>query len=605
MTPGTQDRREPAPHNFNALQLKMNNPSPLPAGLKWVMRILGGLLIAGSLLTLPFTVNAIWTARHQIFGPGSGSLKDQQMMQLLGVLTGRLVGHLALFLVGVWLLRRSGKAMRAAAPALSAKTESSESPAVHLAKAASRASGKRWHSCNVLKVGAEARQLWQFDARNGGFVLNREQTSFEGEPLPAHIVNKDWRALWQPKLNVAWLAPEHVFLRVVQLPRSDVAETLSMVDLQMEKLSPMPVAQVVWSIQVLEHAEANLQTVIVMVVARNVVEEFLGQLEGQGYLADRLELPLLDQLQATIITGDGAWIYPDDSGTRSSGLAAWWYGGVLQHLDLVTLPVANRSESLKEQLLQMAWAGEMEGWLSSPPRWHLVADSPTAAEWGPALRQGLDQPIEVVAPLSSPDLAALTAKRAAHAEPKSNLLPAEFSTRYQQQFVDRLWMRALLGLAGFYMVAVIIYGVAVSFATFRVKGVEREIAKIAPTYTNALQFKARYQVLADRKELQFAALDCWKLVARHMPESLTLEGLNFSEGRKLTLNGTAPADRAPQITDFFEAMRKSPAPSKDSQQLQLMFDPSKGDQSPKYNLNPGGNTYRWDFSLELKRVEIQ
>ena len=46
----------------------------------------------------------------------------------------------------------------------------------------------RWHSCNVLQVSAETRQIWQFDARNSGFVLNREQTSFAGEPLPAKLV---------------------------------------------------------------------------------------------------------------------------------------------------------------------------------------------------------------------------------------------------------------------------------------------------------------------------------------------------------------------------------------------------------------------------------
>ena len=97
----------------------------------------------------------------------------------------------------------------------------------------------RWHSCNVLQVGAEARQLWQFDARNGGFVLSREQTSFTGEPLPARLISKDWRTLWQRKLNVAWLPPEHVFLRVAQFPLSDFNETLSMVELQLEKLSPM------------------------------------------------------------------------------------------------------------------------------------------------------------------------------------------------------------------------------------------------------------------------------------------------------------------------------------------------------------------------------
>ena len=188
-----------------------------------------------------------------------------------------------------------------------------------------------------------------------------------------------------------------------------------MVELQLEKLSPMPVTQIVWSIQFLPHAEGNLQTVIVMIVSRNEVEEFLGQLEGQGYLADRLELPLLDQLQATTITQNGAWIYPEAPGGRNAALVAWWYGGVLQNLDLITLPPANRPESLKEQLLQMAWAGELEGWLTAPPTWHLVADAPAAAEWEPALRAGLEQPIEVIAPVPVAGLAALTAARAAQA----------------------------------------------------------------------------------------------------------------------------------------------------------------------------------------------
>src|SRR6185312_16494498 len=108
----------------------------------------------------------------------------------------------------------------------------------------------------------------------------------------------------------------------------------------------------------------NLQTIIVIVVARAVVEEFLGKLEGQGYMADRLELPMLDQLQATPINGDGAWVYPEGRGINSRALVAWWYGGVFQNLDLLTLESGpNRIASLKDQLVQMAWAGELEGWL--------------------------------------------------------------------------------------------------------------------------------------------------------------------------------------------------------------------------------------------------
>src|SRR5262245_17348256 len=172
----------------------------------------------------------------------------------------------------------------------------------------------RWHSCNVLYVGASARRIWQFDAGSNEFRLNREQVSRAGEPLPSKLITKGWGSLWQRKLNVAWLPPEHVFIRVAQFPESGPDEMRSMVELQLEKLSPIPVTQAVWSMHVLPAYEvarqaspepgaapgpqtARLQTVIVVIAPRNVVEEFLGRLEGQGFLADRLEVPLIDQLQ--------------------------------------------------------------------------------------------------------------------------------------------------------------------------------------------------------------------------------------------------------------------------------------------------------------------
>ena len=450
------------------------------------------------------------------------------------------------------------------------------------------------HSCNVLQVGPQSRQVWQFEARGRGFTLNREQTSFAGEPLPASLITKDWRSLWQHKLNVAWLPPERVFLRVAQFPVSDLDETLSMVELQLEKLSPMPVTQIVWSIHVLPHAEGNLQTVIVMMVSRNEVEEFLGQLEGQGYLADRLELPQLDQLQATTITQNGAWIYPEAPGGRNAALVAWWYGGVLQNLDLITLPPANRPESLKEQLLQMAWAGELEGWLTAPPTWHLVADPPTAAEWEPALRSGLEQPVEVIAPVTTEGLAALTAARAAQAGPQANLLPAEFSTRYQQQFVDRLWMRGLAAVVVLYLLGVLVYFARLELELYRTHAVDQDVANLGPTYTNAIRDRDRFMVLKGREELKYAALDCWKTVAELLPESVMLDGYNFSEGKKLTLSGSAPSDQVKRLLDFDSDIRKAVVNG------QPLFDPNTGDHLT-YRSGPNGVT--WSCILELKRSE--
>ena len=45
----------------------------------------------------------------------------------------------------------------------------------------------RWHSCNILQIAPDANRLWQFDAKGGGFVLDREHRCRAGEPLPARL----------------------------------------------------------------------------------------------------------------------------------------------------------------------------------------------------------------------------------------------------------------------------------------------------------------------------------------------------------------------------------------------------------------------------------
>src|SRR5215472_1289 len=115
----------------------------------------------------------------------------------------------------------------------------------------------RWHSCNVLDVGADTRRLWQFDGQK--FGLSREQMARNGEQLPPNLIAKSWGSLFQHKLNVAWLPPENVFLRVAQFPASSPEETRSMVELQLEKLSPIPLTQALWTMHVLPQSALRPQ----------------------------------------------------------------------------------------------------------------------------------------------------------------------------------------------------------------------------------------------------------------------------------------------------------------------------------------------------------
>jgi len=457
----------------------------------------------------------------------------------------------------------------------------------------------RLHSCNVLKSTGNDRQLWQFNAQ-GNFPLAREQNATGGQTLSANLAHKSWGQLWQPRLNIALLPPDSVFFRVVHLPPSNFAETLSMVELQLEKLSPIPTGQVVWSVYVLPAptaaAATDLQTLIVTFVERKVVEDFLGQLETAGYLADRIELSALDQIAASKIDGNGAWIYPGVSGGPDTALVAWWYDGKLHSLNPITMPAAgDRAESLKEQLAQMAWAGELEGWLTALPQWTLVADDAAVAQWEAPLRQGLDAPIRLAKPLPGAELAALTAKRATASDGKGNLIPPEFATRYRNQFFDRLWIRGMFAVGAFYFILVAIYFAVVNVQDYRVGQVEARLDGLSEDYTNALQLKARFQVLKTREDLKFAALDCWKVTAELLPETLTLESFGFSDGRKLALSGTAPADSVGDVNKFYGEIRKY------QQNNQVMFDFNKG-QPLSTRAMPGG-LVNWNFGLELKRTE--
>ncbi len=338
----------------------------------------------------------------------------------------------------------------------------------------------RWHSCNILQTAPDANRLWQFDAKSG--ALHREHSGAPGQPLPGKYVAKSWTSLWQPKLNVAWLPLEKVFLRVVELPKSSFEETLSMAELQLEKLSPIPVAQIVWTLHILPQASSeNLQTVIVVVAERKVVEEFLGRLEAQDYLADRLEAPMLDQLEATSATEDGAWIYPASLNGQNAALVAWWSGGALRSLSFIALPPGgDRAKNLQGQFAQLAWAGELEGWLTAQPKLHLVADGAVAGEWETVLREALNEPVQATKPLPLQELAARTARRATAAQSGgAALLPAEFSTRYHQQFVDRLWLRGLFATGVLYAIAVAVYFCAVGVLSVQTHKVEQQVAAIS------------------------------------------------------------------------------------------------------------------------------
>jgi hypothetical protein len=448
---------------------------------------------------------------------------------------------------------------------------------------------------NVLQTSPLGKHLWQFGEDGGKAVVASNLTLGPEKPAPANLAAKNWGTLWQPRLNIAWLPADQVFLRVVQLPQADASEIGSMLEFQLEKLSPLPVAQIVWSFEIVGSREINNITAIVIIVSRDSVEERVGVLEKEGYQPDRLELPHVYQLTSEVPETDGVWLYPWKEGGKEFCIAAWWFTGTMRNLQLIHLPsLGDRAAALQEQLLKTAWAGEMEGWLNFPIRWHVAAPAGEADEWQKTFQNWTQGTVEFTEQRPLEKLAQFAADRAFRSQNGANLLPTEFSGRYRQQFIDRLWMGGLMGLVAVYLVVVLGYWLAVQFMRVRVLRVEKQVAGLAQTYTNTLRMRERVQILQDQQSLKYAALDSWKAASDLLPTEVTLNSLVFGRGSALELRGTAENSKA--LADYNDAMRSATLGG------QPLF---KSVSPPTSSARPGASTVNWAFTCELNRPEVQ
>jgi hypothetical protein len=441
----------------------------------------------------------------------------------------------------------------------------------------------------VLQADGAHYRLWRFGLSSAQATL---QTELDAEALARASFTRTWRHFFQPHLNLAWLPAQRVFLRIVRLPPGDPEELPAMLELQLEKISPLPVNQAVWSFQVLNDEAGLERTVVVLLAARQSVDEFLDRLEAARFTPDRLEVPILHQVSADPAATHTTRLYLQAENDQMIGLAAWWQEARLESLNLIRVP--NRTEGatlLVDHLKRLAWAGEVQGWLQKSPSWELVIHPDESPCWETALRTWSHNRCSIRHAPSPRDLAHLAANRTARRLTSANLVPPDRTARYQQQFVDRLWMRGLALLLGLYMLAVLAYAGSTQYYAYKAEQATQRVRSLAPAYTNAVILRERLRIVQEQASLKYAALDCLMAVSERLPHALTLEVFNFQGGNRLLIAGTVSADDQASVTEFNADLRKAIIAGRP------LFE-EDGVEAPRFSPRGRGD-YRWDFTAKL------
>ena len=461
------------------------------------------------------------------------------------------------------------------------------SPAVKPPKNAS------YRHAHVLSLTGEGRRLWRFKATKNTVGPADEPRLTPGKALPAQFVGKGWNTLLSPALNVAWLPAKDVFLRVVQVPAGPLEEVMGLVELQLDRLSPLAPSQVVWSVELLPHPDRNQQTALVVIAPRVGIEEFLGGLEKSGFVTDRLEVPFIGQLRQ-LPPEDGLWVLAEDGGTSTNLLLVWRVEGVIHEVSLITVPNGpGLSVALSAHLTRLNWAGELEGWLKSPPEVRLVAPASRRDELETALSSWRGGFVHFQEPRLIEEQAAASATAQLRSEAAS-LVPAETQARQQRQFVDRLWLQGLGAIGLLYLALVVFYLGILNFKKWQLDTLQSDNSGLALKYTNTLATKAQMLILEEQVALRYAALDSWQAAIEKLPSTISLTTINFVKGRTLRLDGTVGTDAQPEVVSYSTELRKIANTNGTT-----LFSGVK--QGP---IAARGNIVTWSLEAELNRSEV-
>lgn len=450
----------------------------------------------------------------------------------------------------------------------------------------------RHQGCQVLSVTPEGRRLWRFNLGKQDVAPSGETVIPATQAPPKPKPGQDWQALLRPQLSIAWLPAESVFVRAIQLPASDPAELPAMVEFQIDKISPLPLNQVVWTVTGVAHPDGQQQTALITLASRSAVEEFLDREVAAGFVADQLDLPLVRWWSGLKPADNSLWLLFETTPERWLCLAAWHVGGVWQDVSLIHLPPGEAAApALLAQLAQTAWAGEMDGWLSGVPEVKVAASDAVAAPLTEPLAEWSGRPVQTVKP-PEPSALATASARAFRVPPTIGLIPAEWVDLQRQKFIDRLWLSGLGAIGVAYLVFIFGFLIWLKVRKYQVDDLRSEVATMGISFTNTLQLKAQVGILEEQVALRYAALDAWQAVVSTLPADLTLTQLDFQRGRTLQVSGTVSPDATSEVTKFNSELKKAQA---NGQPLFAAVKPAQ------ISSRPGVNEATWTFEAELRR----
>jgi hypothetical protein len=353
-----------------------------------------------------------------------------------------------------------------------------------------------------------------------------------------------------------------MLMRTLRLPAVDEAELAGMVSLQMDKISPFPIKDMVVSSEVLERRGGNV-VVFVAAVRKTVLDGMGDACRAAGFVPTRLDAVPLGWWH---MLGEGGFLSTEG---RQVVLIHEGGGPQLMVLD-GGVPIAVRAldvpaeDPLPDQAAQLA--DEIGYTLAAAEMEHGESALGQTVVWWPGSLPAAvrDAVCEVCGPaLAVHDAAGLPsaaegiARRAAAPAGLLDLTPPAWVDRWEEQRVRSQLVRMAVVLGVLWGLAVAgVYG-GVAWEKWRLNRLESVRAAVHEPANRVREMKGRISMIRRYMDRTHSALECLRETTRLMPSGgMELSSFTYRKGESVKVSGQA--DSSDLVYAYKRALDGSP-----------------------------------------------
>ncbi len=379
-----------------------------------------------------------------------------------------------------------------------------------------------------------------------------------GSALTGLQLSDEVREQLEGDLTVS-IRTSELIMRTMEFPTTEPEEIASMVDFQIDKVSPFPLDQLAVSHEILQTAETGSR-VLMVAVKHECIDDIGDTFALKGVHIHSIDARILGWLELLNkneqLSADACEILIVDDGIDFTLVALC--NGIPLAFRALPSP-AEQKDPAKELSVEVGYTLTTLDAEQDLPDFTAIRIW-SLSEWPEETLATLGSETGLTATrhslLDLPPLSEGIIERTLHRNSRIELIPREWIDLQKLKRLKRRFLISSSVIGAVWLMLMLIFTVVYQTRAIALKRVQKKEASLAPSANEAMQNRQKLRALKSYADRSDSALECLREVTRLLPPGdIEFVSYNYNKDKGVTLRGTADGDST--VYELFDALGDS------------------------------------------------